>query len=720
VAVKVLRPELATATESERFLREARTLANLSHPNVVAVHEVGHGEGLYFFVMERVRGQTLAERLAEAPLSVETVRRAGIELLDALSLAHGESVVHRDIKPANIFVSGGRPLLADFGIARPGDVEPDLLTREGEWRGTPRYMAPEVLRGAPATPRSDLYSLGAVLFESVTGRAWDDAEYGRWKDVPPPLIPALRGALAPDPSDRHSDAESFQTALLPPPASTRRWLVPVVAAAVAVAGTLFITRDRSPPATGPVTVLVAPFVDVTVDGSLTPIADGLTDAVTTAVGTSPWIQPVGRFTAVALRGQDLDRTALRTRFDVTYMVEGAVRGTPEALRVSVVVTNAADGLERWSETFDLSGNEVLEAQDDVGLAVLRALEAEIGREETAPLPRSTTRNMAAFDAYRRARRVWMARHPRDLVEVAIPEFQRAVELDPEWALAWAGLADVYNVIGAYEQGMIDPTIAFEEARRASSRALDLAPGLPEALTARASVLWNADRDVEGAEALFVQAIEANPSYAPALQWYSILLITQGRTEEALARTIEAYQADVLSPVISTQLARHYYFSRRYQEASEQFARAVEMDSTLVTARLGLGMTLIQQDRLDEALAEFETARDLTEGRHAAPLALIGHVHARMGDPEPARLALAQIAAVREGGTYVPFEYDAVVHLGLNQPDEAIAALNQAVASGSNGPTIFHVDPFLSPLHGMPEFEALVDRVGVRPGETAIR
>lgn len=715
VAVKVLRPELATAAESARFLREARTLANLSHPNVVPVHEVGQGEGLYFFIMDRVNGETLAARLTRGPLGAEEARRVGLELLDALGMAHGASIVHRDVKPANIFLAGGRPLLADFGIAHSGEGEGDPLTREGEWRGTPQYMAPEVLRGSQATPRSDLYSLGAVLYESVTGRPWEDGEHGRWGGVPARMIPALRGALTADPRDRFADAESFH-AVLDRPSGVRavRWrrVLPLAAAGLAAISIAVWKLGPGGPSE-PVTVLVAPIADLSPDGSLAQIADGLTDAVTTVVGTAPSVQPVGRFTAATLRGRNTGVATLRDEYSVAYVVEGAVRGNPDEVRVSAVLTDAATGLERWSRSFTFAGDEVLLRQDDVGWAVLRAIEQEIGGDETPRVSRSTTRDIQAFDAYRTARQAWMVRNPVGLLEVALPGFQRAVDLDPEWALAWAGLADVYNIVGAYEYGLLAPTVAFGRARRASARALELAPGLPEAMTARASVLWNADRDVAGAERLFRAAIAANRSYAPALQWYSILLAATGRHEEALTNVLEAYQADVLSPVISTELARQYYYARQFHEASERFRQALELDSAYLATRLGFGMSLIQEGELDLALAQFERGRDLTGGTHAAPLSLIGYVKAKTGHPDEARAILADIRASRAAGTYVPFEYDAVVLMGLDQHDEAVSALSQALAVGSNGPMIFHTDPFLDPLHGHPGFEALLDEIGVR-------
>jgi serine/threonine-protein kinase len=755
VAVKVLQPELATALGAARFVREIQVASRLQHPHILPIHDSGDREGLLYYVMPYVEGESLRQHLKRSgPLSLADAVRYTREVTEALDYAHDRGVIHRDVKPGNILLSASHAIVADFGIAKAVSAAGgDKLTQTGLIMGTPEYMSPEQAGDAHVDGRSDVYSLACVTFEMLVGHPpyegstatgvlvshrMDPVPSARAAspDVPEAVDAAIRRAMAKAPDDRWQSASEFGRAITSaatlggqPRAvagrTRRKPRVPSLAAGIALLASVALaavvglrTWDGSQRPVSPVTVLVAPITDLTPDGSLAHIADGLTDAVTTVVGTSRAIRPVGRFTAAALRGQDLGVATLRDEFDVAYVVEGAVRGTPQDLRFSVILTEAADGLERWSDSFGFTGEEVLERQDDVGWSVLRALEQELGGSHTPRVSRSTTRNMAAFDAYRRARRAWTSRHPVELLEVAIPEFQRAVELDPEWALPWAGLADVYNVVGAYEYGLVPPSVAFSLARQAAETALELAPGLPEALTAQASVFWNADHDVAGAERLFLQAIAANPSYAPALQWYSNLLAVLRRHDDAIARAVEAYQADVLSPVISTQLARHYYYAELYPEAVEHYGQALEMDPGFLTARLGLGMSLLQQEELGQALAQFDTAREATQGRHAAPLALIGYVWGRTNREDDARAILAGFHATRADGNYIAFEYDAAVHLGLGELSEAVAALNQALTSGSNGPMIFHIDPFLNALHGHPGFEALLDQIGVRDAAAA--
>ena len=242
VAIKVLRPELATAEMATRFSREARVLAKLSHPNIVAIHDTGKADGLHYYVMDYIEGETLDDRLARGPLPQDEVLHIGIELLSALQAVHSVNVVHRDIKPANIFLLDDRVLLGDFGIAHVSTTEETSLTKPGLHLMTPRYAAPEQRSGSEVTARTDLYALGLVLFECCTGQHWDqedDSEEGSWISVPRPLDTALKRALRKRPSERYADARGFQDALRPKRSITPQRIVGGVGGIAAVAVALW-------------------------------------------------------------------------------------------------------------------------------------------------------------------------------------------------------------------------------------------------------------------------------------------------------------------------------------------------------------------------------------------------------------------------------------------------------------------------------------------------
>jgi serine/threonine-protein kinase len=709
VAIKVLRPELATARGAQRFLREARTLANLSHPNIVPVHEVGERDGLHYFVMDFVQGDTLATRLEGGPLDEDTAKELADGVLDALGVVHRAMVVHRDIKPANILLVRGRPLLSDFGIARVQDTT-DPLTREGVVPGTPEYMAPELADGEPASPSSDLYAVAAVLFESATGRRWRRAESGTWKGVPPGLLPVLRKALADRPADRYADAGSFRDALRPG-ADRRAWLVTASAVGAAtVLGALVVWRALPPETpTGPAVILVAPLEELGGSGELETLADGLNAEITTVLGTSTQMVPIGRITARSLQGP-IDLASLREDLDVDYVLHGGVSEAGTGIRASFALTSTADRIERWSDSFEYDRNDHLRMQEDVAWSVVLSIEEEISGTEPQRYLRHRTTSTEAFDAYHRGRRAWERRRPADLM-VALEAFQEAVALDSTYALAWVGLSDVYNVLGSFDYGAMHPRQAFEMALGAADRAIALQDSLGEAWVARGMAIYNGQWDLDRAEAAFLQGLSLYPGYMPAHQWYSILLNSREEWDQALARVRRAVALDRRSALVRTQVARHYYLAGDMANAAREYREAIELDAELPIAHMGLGLVLLLQDSVPQAVEAYEQGGRHTGGQALAPVGLVGMARALQGDTAAARAALAALADV--AGRYVPPEYAALIHLGLGDRDAAIDSLRAAWRNGSNAVTLFHIDPLLTGLRGRPDFEALLDSVGVR-------
>jgi serine/threonine-protein kinase len=709
VAIKVLKPELSTARGAQRFLREARTLANHSHPNIVPVHEVGERDGLHYFVMDFVQGDTLATLLKQGPLDEGTVRELADGLLDALAVVHSALVVHRDIKPANILLVRGRPLLSDFGIARVQDAT-DPLTREGWMPGTPEYMAPELAEGDPASPSSDLYALAAVLFESVTGRRWRRAESGTWKGVPPGLRPVLRKALADRPEDRYTDAGSFRQALSPRADRKARLVLASALAAALVLGAVAIGRTLLPePATGPAVILVAPLEDLSPTGGLETLADGLNAEITTVLGTSSQMVPIGRITARTLQGP-LDLASLREDLDVDYVLHGNVSEGGTGVRAAFALTSTADRLERWSDSFEYDRDDHLRMQEDVAWSVVLSVEEELSGTEPQRYLRHRTSSTEAFDAYHRARRAWERRRPTDL-GVALQAFQEAVALDSTYALAWVGLADVYNVIGSFDYGAMPPRQAFAMALDAADRAIALQDSLGEAWVARGMSIYNGQWDLDRADAAFQRGLALYPGYMSAHQWYSILLNAREEWDQSLARVRRAAALDRRSAVARTQVARHYYFADDLANAEREYREAIELDADYFLAHLGLGLVLLVQDSIEQAMVAFREGDRLTGGEELAPVGLIGMARALQGDTAAAGHALAALGDVE--GRYVPPEYVALVHLGLGERDAAVDSLRAAWRNGSNSVTLFHIDPLLADLHGRPDFEALLDSVGVR-------
>jgi serine/threonine-protein kinase len=711
VAVKVLKPELATAEGAGRFLREARTLANLKHPNVISVHEVGEWGGLYYFVMDLVSGQSLASRLEKGPMIEERVREIGLELLDALTMVHDAQVVHRDIKPGNILLVHGHPVLADFGIARVAGSTDDPLTREGQTPGTPEYMAPEVLTGGKATPRSDLYALGAVLYECATGRRWNRAEPGAWKGVPGRLVPVLKKALADRPEDRWTDANSFREALRGRPGiRLRPWILPSAAAAAVAIGLSLLPEAPSNVPVGPAKVLVAPFEDLSGSSSLGHIADGLNAEITTVVGHSTRLAPIGRLTARSLQGEALDPGALRNEYDVDYILTASVQGDTADLRVSLALLSTADFTEVWSDTFEFRHDEHLDRQQDIAWAVLIELEEQVQGERPAPIRRHRTDDPLAWEAYQTGRAAWEERRGPVVARIALPAFRRAIEIDSTYALAWAGLADVYNVLGSYDYGAMPPRQAFDLAGNAAETAIRLQPELAEGWTAMANTIFNRDWNLDRAEEAFLEALARSAQYPSAHQWYSILLRVRGDSDAAIARARLAVSVDRRSPIVRTQLARLHYFDQDYALSAREYRAAIELDPAFTPAQMGLGHSLVMMDSIPQGMVHLREALRLTDNQAPLGWGLVGYARGRAGDSEGAAEVLALLESVQ--GTYVPPEHIALVHLGLGEHDEAVELLEAAWRAGSNVVLFYHFEPLVEVLAGHPRFEALLDSIGV--------
>jgi len=489
VALKVLRPELAAALGPERFLREIALAAPLAHPHILALLDSGDADGLLYYVMPHVEGESLRARLdRESQLPLDDTLRIGQEVAGALDYAHRHQVVHRDIKPENILFQDGLAVVADFGIARAligAGTRP--LTQSGLTVGTPSYMSPEQAAGdAQVDGRSDVYSLGCVLYEMLAGeppytgataqaiiakRFSEPVPHIRTlRDVPEPVERAITRALARVPADRFATAADFAAALVSAPA---------------------MPPARTAP---PQSIAVLPFTNLSPDPENEYFSDGMTEEVINALAQLGDLHVAARTSSFAFKGKRGDLRTIGDRLGVRTLLEGSVRRAGDRLRVTAQLTNAADGYQLWSERYDRGMDDIFAVQDEIARAIVARLRVTLARPE-APLVRPGTDDLEAYDLYLKGRYFWARRG--EGLQKAIDCFERAIAADPGFAAPYAGLADTYCILGVY--GYMPSTTVQERTRDAAERALALDDRLAEAHYSVGFYEWTFGWDLERAE-----------------------------------------------------------------------------------------------------------------------------------------------------------------------------------------------------------------------------
>src|SRR5881227_1830150 len=596
VAIKVLRPEIAAALGPERFLREIEVAARLTHPDILPLHDSGQAGGFLYYVMPYIEGESLRDRLErEGPLPLEEALRITREVASALGYAHSHDVVHRDIKPENILLSGGEAVVADFGIARAiTQAAGSKLTETGIPIGTPAYMSPEQASGGgPIDGRSDVYSLACVLYEMLVGeppytgpsaqvviakRFTDPVpSVRRLRDtIPPTMDAAITKALAKAPTDRFATAAQFGEALEAPAQRARdtgRRTSRLAAGAglaatlvVAAAGLFVLSRPHGTPAlAGPPgqSIAVLPFVNVSGAPQEEYLSDGISEELINALSKLPQLKVVARPSSFAFKGKNEDVRQIGQALQVATVLGGSVRRAANRLRVTAQLTDARNGYNLWSETYDREMGDVFAVEDGISHAIMRALQMHLVSEDSLTLLRRPTHDVEAYDLYLKGR-YFYDKAGFGPVQQALAYFQQALAHDSNYALAYAGIADAYQRLTA--STYLRPREGMAKARAAALKALALDPTLADAHASMGDQLCVYEWDASAAEREFRRAIELNPSLANAHYFYANCLVAHGRLAEALAEARRAHELDPLNPEVATARAWALYVARRYDEA----------------------------------------------------------------------------------------------------------------------------------------------------------
>jgi len=712
VALKVLRQSAEAASGLERFEREIKLLARLQHPLILPLHESGVAAESMYFVMPFVDGESLRQRMSrDGQMPIDDALRIAIEVADALAYAHAQGVVHRDIKPENIMLWRGHAVVCDFGIASimqgaHDSSRDERLTHAGLWLGTPGYMSPEQAAGEPDIGAgSDQYSLGLVLYEMIAGAP---AYIGTLRSIlarqitqPPPPITAMRAdipsalvstldrALAKAPENRWPSTASFGEALR------------------SSSGGTAMSAPAPESVDSRLSLAVLPFDNLGGESANDFFCDGITEELITSISRLPRLRVVSRTSAFSFRGRDVALSEIGARLRVGYVLTGSVRRAGDRLRLSAQLSRVADDTLLWSETYERKMADVFDVQDDLSRRITATVREALGTGgATTPARVHHARSVTAYDQYLLGRYTWNKRTSASLQE-GMACFQRAIDADPEYAPAYAGLADTHSLLAS--SGVALPSVAYPAARTAALRAIELDTSLAEGHASLGLIRLNYDWEWEGAEQEFCKALELNPSYSTARQWYSSFLSSMGRHDEAIASAQQAAALDPFSITATIRIGIAYSHAQKHEEAATTLERAMAMDPAFLHSHSWLTMAYL-------ALGRHEDARRIAEQAYAASRnspnfrPLLAFVYRAIGRLDEALEIIRERLSAPDVN---PFGR-ALLYLMINDHDHCYAWLNRGVDERGDQMHSLRTNPFFVTAWSDPRFVAVLQRMRLVP------
>jgi TolB-like protein/Flp pilus assembly protein TadD len=707
VALKFL-PDDVTADDATltRFRREAHSLSRLNHPHICTIYDIGTYRRRPFIAMERLEGRTLRERLQEGPLALGEVFDLGLQIADALGAAHAQEIVHRDVKPGNVFITTrGVAKLLDFGLAKErrhhiderGSVSSQ--TAGGRAFGTPGYMSPEQIRESDVDGRSDLFSLGALLYRMTCGRSPFDGGSlfdtiknildvdpppvsAYRKDAPPGLDQVIATLLRKNRDDRYATTHDLMEAL-------RRLRDGMPAAASALASVAVLPFENRGP------------------GPDDYFGQGLADELITCLARLEGVRVVSRGSAFELKGDD-DVTDVGRRLRVRHVLYGTVHRSRERVRISARLVEVATGTHLWSQKYERDLHDIFDLQEEIAERITNALQARLPRYADRPLIRRYTDDPEIYNMYLQGR-YWLHQQTMEGFARGYELFTAVLRSEPRFAPALAGLADYYSLIGFF--GVQPPMEVWPEAKARAEQAIAMDPSLAVAHTSLALALSQYDWDFSGAERQHQEAIRLSPGDARARYFYGLHLMLMGRLAEAAREMRQALTVDPLSKQAISALAYISYYGGDYDGALRECRRAIALDATYFEVYGCLGLTQIALGRLDDAIEAFREADRLTGGVFPLARAFLAYALGCAGQGAEAQELLTALYATREQ-RYVPPAYLAVAEMGLGQIEPAFKALEDAYTAKDGTLLFLRILPVFRPLRTDRRFENLCRRLAL--------
>jgi eukaryotic-like serine/threonine-protein kinase len=797
VALKILNADLTRHEDRvRRFEQEARAASALSHPNILTIFDIGREDSTHFIATEFIDGQTLRSALTRSRMKISEVLDVALQAAAALAAAHAAGIIHRDVKPENIMVRpDGLIKVLDFGLAKLAEAQAPSTnsgartiaradTDPGTVMGTAAYMSPEQARGQTVDARTDIFSLGVVIYEMIAGRAPFEGETASHvivsilekepapltrssPDAPSELERIVTKALAKDKDERYQtvkdllidlkrlkqrrdvDAEiersispdtisrsAVGTSSSSPGAvgtagptvvstgnvgvhttSSAEYLVSgikqhrkgVIAslAVLLLAGAALVYSFYPAGEVAINSIAVLPLANAGSDPNMEYLSDGISESLINSLSQLQRLRVTARTTAFRYKGKEIDPQRVGRELDVRAVLMGRVRQLGDSLNIQVDLVDVTTGAQLWGEEYNRKVSDILAVKQDISREITDKLRLKLTGDEQKQITRRDTTNAEAYQSYLRGRYHWNKRSGDELKK-AIEQFQQAIDRDPNYALAYTGLADCYMLLEQYAGVPTSETGA--KTKAAAERALAIDDSLAEAHTSLAFHYQQSWR-WEEAEKEYKRAISLNPNYPTAHHWYQILLGALGRGDEALAEIKRALELDPLSPVLEVNVGDDYVRKGDLDSAMEHAKRLVQLDPNFPLAHQIYGAVYLKQRRYAEAIAAYQ--QDVAKDRSAYSLSFLGYAQAVAGKRDEAVAVLKEIEGMYNRRESLA-QYLAAVYAGLGDKDQAFAWLEKGF-QGRNATLVFLVTELTyDPLRGDPRYADLLRRMGLKP------